>query len=72
MDLRGVAVKKVVWSAAKLDKDGEEKDPPSVAITLEISDPESAMVRQLLDFAQRGSTTWSINSLQAEFSAKVG
>lgn len=67
MELRGVEVKKVSWTAEKLDADGEVKTPAKVSITLEIDDPASAEVKELLDFAQR-RCVWKIEQLQAEFS----
>ncbi len=39
MEIRHVELKKVVWTAAKMDADGGEKEPPKVTLTIDVTDP---------------------------------
>lgn len=72
MDLRGVEIKKVNWTAGKYKgKELEEWVPPKLTLTLEIEDPPSVEVKQLLDFAEK-RCVWRIEQLQAEMKLAGG
>lgn len=68
MELRGIEVKKLVWTPARIGKEGEETEPPKVTITLEM-DASPLEVKHLLEFAQGGPTAWKIGEVKREMVA---
>jgi hypothetical protein len=63
--LHNVIIRKVVYTAAKekISKDGEDMTRESViTITLEVTD--SAIIKDIIDFAESGPVDWQIGRLQ--------
>lgn len=72
LKLPNVDIKSTKWNKPRYDKKGELTKPPTVQIALEIEWPDAKLVRDLVEFAQDGPTTWDINSVQRAFSEHVG
>ena len=67
MDIHGVVIKKVVWTAPH----DPEKDDPKATVTLELPGDHITQVKALLDFAGKGPCTWTIETLKRELAAAL-